>query len=275
MVLSKATTWDVVQMDENEMILAGDEGLLEHFDWTTFAGAADIRPEARSDYGVGAFVWSKVIAYDGARVSGVSTWPDLWNTTRWPGKRALRKQARMTLEIALLADGVSPKDIYPILSASAGVDRAFAKLGQIKPQVQWWETGAQPLEWIASGDVVIAAAYNGRVAAARTNGCDFRIGWNQQLYAMDFWAKPKGSRNPQAAQRLVAAMVAPEGQARFAEEIPYGLTNTAASARLPEGLQSQLPTSPQHLDGALLVSTPFWVEYEEELQRRFSLWVSK
>ncbi len=275
MVLSSATTWDVVQMDENEMILAGDEGLLERFDWKTFTGAADIRPEAKSDYGVGAFVWSKVIAYDGKRVSGVSSWSDLWDTTRWPGKRALRKQARMTLEIALLADGVAPKDVYSTLSASAGVDRAFAKLDQIKPQVQWWETGAQPLEWIASGDVVIAAAYNGRVAAARTSGRDFRISWNQQLYAMDFWARPKGSKNPQAAQRLVEAMVAPEGQARFAEAIPYGLTNNAASARLPEALQNQLPTSSQHLEGALLVSTPFWVDHEEELQRRFSLWVSK
>jgi len=275
MVTSNATTWDVVQMDENEMILAGDEGLLERFDWTGFPGAASIRPEAKSDYGVGAFVWSEILAYDGAHTTGIGGWSDLWDTNRWPGRRALRKQARMTLEVALLADGVAPAAIYPALGTKAGVDRAFAKLDQIKRQVQWWEAGAQPLEWLASGEVVMAAAYNGRVAAARGNGRAFRICWSNQLYAMDFWSLPKRSKSPKEARRLVDYMVGAEGQARFAQAIPYGVTNIAASASLPQALQNELPTSPSHLDGALLISTPFWVDHEEELQRRFSLWVSK
>lgn len=275
MVTSNATTWDVVQMDENEMILAGDEGLLERFNWTGFPGAASIRPEAKSDYGVGAFVWSEILAYDAARTTGIGGWSDLWDTKRWPGRRALRKQARMTLEVALLADGLASTAIYPALETKAGVDRAFAKLDQIKPQVQWWESGAQPLEWLASGEVVMAAAYNGRVAAARASGRDFRICWANQLYAMDFWTLPKKSKSSEAAQRLVSYMVSAEGQARFAQAIPYGLTNAAASASLPQALQDQLPTSPSHLEGALLINTPFWVDHEEELQRRFSLWVSK
>lgn len=56
----------------------------------------------------------------------------------YPGKRGLRKGAKYTLEIALLADGVKTEDVYKVLNTPEGVTRAFAKLDQIKPNIQWW-----------------------------------------------------------------------------------------------------------------------------------------
>jgi len=41
------------------------------------------------------------------------------------GKRALRKGPKTTLEIALMADGVAPKDVYKTLGTNEGVERAF------------------------------------------------------------------------------------------------------------------------------------------------------
>ena len=57
---------------------------------------------------------------------------DFWNTRKWPGKRGMRQGPKLNLEIALMADGVPPGDVYKVLATPAGVDRAFAKLDQVK-----------------------------------------------------------------------------------------------------------------------------------------------
>lgn len=274
MVETGTTTWDVVQMDENEMILACDQGLLEPFDWKTLPNAGDIIAPAKSDCGVGAFVWSEILAYDGDKASGITSWADFWDVKKWPGKRGLRKQARMTLEIGLLADGVKPEDIYKVLGTKEGQDRAFAKLDQIKPYIQWWESGAQPSEWLASGEVVMTSTYNGRVIAANKEGKNFKMSWANQLYAMDFWAVPKGGKTNEAFD-LVNYMTSPAPQKAFAEKIVYGVTNAKATADISTKIAPQLPTAEQNMAGALALSTPFWVDHEEEIQQRFNRWVAQ
>lgn len=274
MVETGTTTWDVVQMDENEMILACDQGLLETFDWSSLPNSADIIEPAKSDCGVGAFVWSKILAYDGDKTSGVTSWADFWNLAKWPGKRGLRKQARMTLEVALLADGVKPEELYDILATKEGQDRAFAKLDEIKPSIQWWESGAQPMEWLASGEVTMTSAYNGRVIAANQQGRHFKMSWTNQLYAMDFWAIPKGGNRDQAFD-IVNFMTSPEPQKAFAEKMVYGVTNAKAMDSISADIKPQLPTAEENMAGALAVSTPFWVDHEEELQQRFNRWVAQ
>lgn len=274
MVQSGTTSWDLVQMDENEMILACDEGLLVKLDQAALPEAKDVIPQAKHACGIGAFVWSNVVAFDGNRVTGVRNWADFWNVGKWPGKRGLRKQARITLEIALLADGVEPGKIYETLGTKAGQDRAFRKLDALKPYIQWWESGAQPVEWLASGDVVMSSAYNGRVIAANRQGKNFQMGWGNQLYAMDFWALPKGGKTKEALD-LLGYVTAAAPQKAFAEEIVYGVTNAAATKLVAPAIQPQLPTAPENMTGAVAINTPFWVDHEEDLQQRFSRWVAQ
>ena len=97
----------------------------------------------------------------------------------------MRKQPEYALESALLADGVSPDQIYTTLATPEGVDRAFKKLDEIKPNLLWWESGAQPLQYLASGEVVMATAFNGRVTGMnRTEGTNFKIVWTQRKYGI-------------------------------------------------------------------------------------------
>ncbi|MFX5756156.1 extracellular solute-binding protein, partial [Acinetobacter baumannii] len=109
-------------------------------------------------------------------------WADFFDTKKIPGKRALRQGPKTTLEIALMADGVAPKDVYKVLATDEGVDRAFKKLDTIKGDLVWWKAGAQPPQWLAAGDVVMSAAYNGRIAAAQTEGVKLAIVWPGSLY---------------------------------------------------------------------------------------------
>ena len=65
----------------------------------------------------------------------------------------MRKNPIDTLEIALMADGVAPKDLYPL-----DLDRAFRKLDEIKDHIAvWWTGGAQSTQLLESGEVDMIA----------------------------------------------------------------------------------------------------------------------
>ena len=104
-----SNNWDVVQVESDELLLGCEEGLYEKLDWAKLGGKDRFLPDAVNDCGVGAIVYSFILAYDGDRIKGDTpkSWVDFWNVKKWPGKRALRKGAKTTLEIALMADGVA------------------------------------------------------------------------------------------------------------------------------------------------------------------------
>ncbi|MGQ2992970.1 ABC transporter substrate-binding protein [Variovorax sp.] len=276
MVESGNVIWDLVQMDEEDVVVGCDSGLLEKIDWASAAPATrDLPRELMNPCGVPAMLWAKVLSYDSKRLpDGPKSWADFWDTRRWPGKRALRKQAKQTLEIALMADGVPAAEVYKLLATKAGQDRAFAKLDQIKKDVQWWEAGAQPIEWLASGAVVMASAYNGRIDAANKEGRSLAMVWKNQVYGPTDWVVVKGSPNKAKALALIDYMSAPAQQKLFAETIPYGPANPKAQALLSKAVLDKLPNAPQNIDQPLLQNTAFWADHLDELQQRFAKWVS-
>lgn len=74
----------------------------------------------------GSFLWSMLLIYDASKFkTPVTSWADFWNVTTFPGKRSLRKTAKFTMEIALLADGVKREDVYRVLATPEGVERVF------------------------------------------------------------------------------------------------------------------------------------------------------
>ena len=277
MVETNNVTWDVVQVEEAEMILGCEEGLFEPLDWSKLGGKASFLPAAVSECGVGTIYWSVILAYDGDKIKGdgPKTWADFFNVAKWPGKRALRKGPKSTLEIALMADGVAPGDVYKVLRTKEGIDRAFKKLDTIKGDIQWWEAGAQPPQWLAAGDVTLTSAYNGRITAANKEGRNFKIGWDGQIYFIDSWIIVKGSSNMDKAYGFIQLASQPQTQANLAAEIPYGPTHVkAAEFSTPEVLAG-LPTSPANLKNALGSDTQFWVENIEALNERFNTWAAQ
>lgn len=274
MVETGTVTWDAVMVEDPELLRGCEGGLFEELPWDRLGGREAFIEGAASDCGVGSYVWAMVLAWDGKALKDEpKTWADFWNVERWPGKRGLRKGAKFTLEIALMADGVPPAEVYRVLATEEGIERAFAKLDALKPHIQWWEAGAQPPEWLAAGDVTMTAAYNGRITAANEEGKDFRLSWDGQVYAIDSWAVPKGSENKELAFDFIAFASQPEHQVTYATKIPYGITNKAAIAALPPEVAASLPTGEANLAKGLANDTDFWLDREEELNERFNAWV--
>ena len=156
------------------------------------------------DCAVANIVWSTIIAYDSSKIAnGPKTIADFFDTAKFPGKRGLRKNPKANLEMALMADGVPAADVYKVLGTAEGVDRAFAKLDSIKGDVVWWEAGAQPPQLLADGEVAMTTAYNGRIFnAVAGEGKPFEIVWDGQVWDLDLWVIPKGSKNKEAALDL-------------------------------------------------------------------------
>ncbi|MPT25122.1 MAG: ABC transporter substrate-binding protein, partial [Starkeya sp.] len=231
MVDTNSVTWDLVEVESPELARGCDEGMFEEIDPAILGKAEDYVPGAVSNCGVGFFVWSTVLAYNADKLKTAPTgWADFWDLKKYPGKRGLRKGAKYTLEFALMADGVAPKDVYKVLATKEGQDRAFKKLDEIKPSIQWWEAGAQPLSLLASGEVVMATAWNGRIFNAnKVDKKNFKIVWDGQLMDYDLWAIPKGVKDLDAVYKFIQFASSPEAQAAQTKYISYGPALLAAT----------------------------------------------
>lgn len=268
--------WDVVQVESEELTIGCDEGLFEPIDYSKIGGKDAYMPAAVHECGVGAIVYDFVLAYDKDKLkTAPAGWADFFDTTKFPGKRALRQGAKSNLEIALMADGVAPADVYKVLATPEGVDRAFAKLGTIKKDVVWWKAGAQPPQLLASGEVVMTSAYNGRIDAANVNDKrNFGIQWNGGLFTIDSWVILKTSPNKEDAYKFLAFAGDPVNQAKLPEAIAYGVTANAAMALIDPKRLPDLPNAPDNIANAVQISDAFWIENIDRLTEKFNTWAA-
>ena len=275
MVDTKSVSWDLVEVESPELSRGCDEDMFEPLDPKLFGNSADYVKGAIQPCGVGFFVWSTVLAYNADKLASAPTsWADFWDTKKFPGKRGLRKGAKYTLEFALMADGVAPKDVYKVLAGKDGQDRAFKKLDELKPSIQWWEAGAQPPQYLASGDVVMSSAYNGRIAAVQKES-NLKVVWAGGVYDFDAWAIPKGSKNADAAKKFIAYMLSPDQQKTYSQNIAYGPANTQAVKLLDKETLQNMPTTPENIANQVQIDVSFWADNGEQLEQRFNSWAAK
>jgi putative spermidine/putrescine transport system substrate-binding protein len=275
MVDTKSVSWDLVEVESPELARGCDEDMFETLDPAILGKKEDYVPGAIQTCGVGFFVWSTVLAYNADKLKTAPTgWADFWNTEKFPGKRGLRKGAKYTLEFALMADGVAPKDVSKVLASKDGQDRAFKMLDKLKPSIQWWEAGAQPPQYLASGDVVMSSAYNGRIAAVQKES-NLKVVWTGGVYDFDSWAIPKGAKNAEEAKKFIAYTLKPEQQKTYSENIAYGPANSQAVSLLTADNQKNMPTTPENIKDQVQLSVSFWTDNGESLEQRFNSWAAK
>lgn len=271
-------SWDVVQVETDELTLGCEEGILLPLDWDVL-GADNFLPAAVHECAVGTIVWATVMAYDAERYSEnpPATWADFFDVETYPGPRGLRRSPRANLEFALMADGVPIDQVYTVLATEEGVDRAFAKLDSIKDDLILWEAGAQPLQLLAAGEVVMTSAYNGRVTAAnQTEGRNFKIAWDAGFsYAVDSWAIMANSDKQDEAMQFIQFASDPQNQKLMPPLIPYGATHVDTAALVDAEVLADTPTAPENLPNGLFFDEAYWVDHNEALNERFNAWAAQ
>ncbi len=268
--------WDLVLLSGEELSSSCDGGLVEKLDWSAIGGKDHYLAAAVSDCGVGSVAYSFVLAWDRDKYPAAPSWADFWDVAKYPGKRGLVRGPRTNLEIALLADGVAPSDVYRTLRTADGLDRAFRKLDQIRPYAVWWETEQDASRLLGSGEVLMTSATNAAVAATnRTEHRNWGVQWTGSLSAVDSWAILKGSPNQRQANQFLYFAGDSAMQARLAAEAPYAGLAKGALDDLPPTLAANLTLSPANQAGALAIDEGFWRDNLDKLNQRFAAWLAR
>jgi putative spermidine/putrescine transport system substrate-binding protein len=283
-----SSPYDVVDLSAGNLDALCRDGLLEAIDTTALTASAG-EASAADDFlagglpacGVASVAWAMAIAFD--RQAFPKAQPtkiaDLLDIQHFPGKRALSNGPRYTLELALLADGVDPGQVYAQLATPAGLDRAFSALDKIKSEILWWDKAQDPIAWLAQKKAVMAAGYNGRIFRAVIGDRQrMDVLWDGQIYDLDLWAIPNAATNKDAAKRFIAFATEPERLAAQARLIAYGPMRKSAIplvGKHPEiGVEMKrfLPTTPENLKKALKFDEVWWNEHGEDATKRFEAW---
>jgi len=290
-LLSALATSDVVEMDGNAAELACAVGELLPISAERLVKASD-GSEAKDDFlaggltrcGVPSVVWSSLIIFDRTRFgkNRPATLADVFDAARFPGKRVFRKGPRRLLELALLADGVKPDEVYATLAQEAGVERALTKLEAIRPHLLLVDEPGEAIRLIEDGRATFGAVYNGRAyQEIAVNGRPLAQIWDGQIYEFNVWAVTKGARDTAAAEGFIAFATDPERLAAQARLLPYGPSRRSAVALvgrqpvLKIALDGYLPTAPANFGRALRFDAAFWRLHEKALSERLEAWLSK
>ena len=221
-VESGQVTWDIVDVG-NDFGLDAHKDLLEPLDYALIP-RDEVLEGFAGDYRVADMTYGVALAYNTDQTGGQvpAGWADFFDTQKFPGKRGMWDYSEGGIfEVALMADGVKPADLYPL-----DLERATTKLDTIKDDLVFWASGAESQELIGSGEVAMTLIWNGRGWSAKhTDNKPVEIQWNQQIVTADYLVVPKGTPNKDAAMKFIAYAICADNNAKPSEFIPYGPIN--------------------------------------------------
>ena len=276
---------DVIDFELPVAVKACQDKLLEKIDPAILPAGADGTPASRDFVSraigpcwVGSMVYSQVMVYSPELKHTPETLADFFDRKKFPGRRALsRANAKFNLEMALLADGVAPGDVYNILNTPEGLDRAFAKLTALHPI--WAHDSKDALEWVKNGRAVMATALNGDVQAVK----DYAPGmiWDHQLYELDVFGIPAGDPDKQRALDFIAYATGSKPLAAVANWVGFGPARRSAITLVknnPEtglAMRPVLPTAPENFRNAFAIDDGWWLAHGNQLASRWREFVSR
>ncbi len=261
-------TWDVVDTD---IIWAemncGEDGLFMDLDFDIIDTSNIEHEELVGDCYVPAMQYGYVIMYNVDKYPTAPTgWADFFDTKKFPGKRAIAGFEDVgpgVYEGALLAEGVSPDELYPL-----DMDRAYRKLDTIRDSLIYWKTGAESQQMIESGEADMALVWSGRGFTAVENGANYKPIWNQALLIADALGVPKGAKNPEAAMALINYYLGAESQAMVTEKTAYSPVHRDSKPQLSDLGKQYLITEPEISEQIVPTDSKWWAEnYDAELDR--------
>lgn len=270
MVETRAYTWDCCILTLSARDILMKQNLLEPLGIAQ-SEVPTMMPEAVHSHWIGTDVYATILAVRTDKLQGPApgSWADFWNVERFPGRRALRRDPIDTLEQALLADGVTLENLYPL-----DLDRAFRSLNRIKPHIAaWWTGGAQATQMLQSGDVAMIPTWNGRAQPVLDARLPVQIIWNQGLYSIEGWGVPRGSPRAAAAKQFVRFCTDAQRQAEYTGALAYGPTNLKAYDHIPAERAAVLPTAPQNLRTMRLANEEWWSANRAAATERFTTWL--
>jgi len=267
-VMTGNVEWDVVDFIGSQAIAADREGVLEKIDYSVVDDSDMYVPKEEASFPF--YVYGGGIAFDPARHPDgkhPTDWAQFWDVKAFPGRRGLRSRPDENLELALMADGVPAKQLYPL-----DVDRAFRSLDRIKPYVaKWIPETPQTISLLQSNEIDFVFTYSGRVQAARKQGVSIAYVYEANIVTPAYTSVAKGTRNKAAAMKLASYFAKPERQAQFCNILGYSPVKRSAIKMLTPETLAQQPK----LDDpkTAITDIKWWADNFVEVNKRFKEWL--
>lgn len=243
---AKDMQWDIMCGSGRWYPTLVKKNLLERIDQRRFH-LTDIDKQAVQSHAISYIVTTQALCYSPTKVPGgvaPKGWADFWNVERYPGARTLSADVTFKLEFALLADGVAPKDLYPV-----DIDRAFAKLSKIRPHIKLFTTFAdQPAQLVSRGEVVFGEAPSNTIRQAQSQGFDVDLTWDQAGYQYSYMFITNGAKHRDEAYAFVDFCGRADRQAEFSTLTGYGPTNRKAIDLIPEDVRKSICNYPANIE---------------------------
>ncbi|SFG69996.1 putative spermidine/putrescine transport system substrate-binding protein [Palleronia marisminoris] len=290
-------TWDLVDVTAADAMRLCDEGLAMEVDIDDLAAPAPDGTPASEDFGdemlvSDCFIPQIAYSYTFGYRNDVAEWDgetpteicDIFDTETFPGQRSLEKRPHNNLEWALMCDGVPQDEIYETLETDEGVDRALAKLDEIKDQTVWWTSGADTPQLLADGEIVMGSSYNGRLFSLIVEQDQpVSMMWDAQSYDLDGWIIPEGLSDEEENRVRDFLWFATDTQrlADQAKYISYGPARASSApmvgehAELGVDMAPHMPTNPDNASNAFVQNYEWWADYRDDLDSRFQAWLAQ
>ena len=265
MVTNNNVSWDLCDGGVGYGSLAA-QGLLEPIDYS-IVDKNKVLDGFRYDWGLTGYMFSSVIAYNKAKFGDAppQTWAEFWDVEQFPGKRTMYKYMDVALESMLLADGVKPEDVYPI-----DLDRALAKLTQLREHIIFWDTGSNSQQLLRDEEVVLGQIWNTRAHLLReeTSGAiDYH--WNNGILQPGVWTVPKGNPAGKDVMRFLAFMQDPQSQIAVLTGLGNAPAHPEATKLYTPELEARSATAPANLAVQFVQQPDWYVDNYEEAVKRF------
>lgn len=268
-----AAQWDIINLTGSEYFAAVKDKLIVPFDYGII-DATHVPPEYKQEYGIKYSLYLFVMCWDSKKIANdkaPKTWPEFWDTKRWPGKRSLDANVSdgSVLEQALLADGVTIDKLFPL-----DVERALKSLEKLgKDNIIWYNNNQEPIQQLTSGAASLAQAFHGRVLLANRAGASLGFTPDYASVSGNYYCVSAASANKKEAMQFLNFMLTDiPGDVEYMKQTAYAIPNTAAIPLVPKDIADILPTNPALRDKVFIKNDEWWAANLDKTEQRFKEW---
>ncbi len=271
MVEAKKVIWDVVDQPPINSLQFCNE-LFEPLDYSIID--KNLVPEGdATECGISDAGYANTLTYNTAKFGDnpPKDWADFFDTKKFPGKRALwSSPLGVNFEIALLADGVAPEDLYPL-----DYDRAIAKLDTIRDDLIFWNTSAESQQMMSSNEVDMLMLWTPAAYIPISEGATFAPVWNQHILYFNHLTVVKGSPNVKASMEFINFALQEKQQSALATLHPISPANPDAKPTLDKVGELLYASTPERLASGVRIDYQWVADHADETNERWTAWINQ
>jgi putative spermidine/putrescine transport system substrate-binding protein len=264
--------WDLLDaVSAPDAYALHDQGLLEPLPADLKTELTGILSEdAVRDFGYSFSALGYITSCQPERVKNCpQTAKDYFDTENFPGRRQMIGTSPLVnLSLAALADGVTQEELG---THEINLDKAFARLKQLKPQVKvWWQSSDQSQQTLRTGEVDMGTLYSGRAYLLKDQGTPVEPVWNQGLYNPGYLSVVKDAPHREAAFQFIEWIAKhPEAQANWASGTRNSVPNPKAFDYMKPELRESLADWPANREVLANLNYKWYVANFDEINKRW------